>query len=372
MFSSAVLSCVMLFSVEAAVTTEMDSPLLISDPAELSRVKEVVLTWSNSLKSFKGSYSLRQQNYGHPNGNVTPVAAFDMEAEYRFQGKNRYLSVEIHHPDGKITRQHGAEVDGSIQRRDDMKVGSDAEYGVVYPENNQWPFPDGAFLLPTELFGESVGKSLEERLEEGTLYLLNRDGVRVLSQVCFGEALEIYLDEDDRVRRIDTIFRPAISLEELRNVWEEKEPLNVFWRMETLELDGYREMDGIDFPTLAKQTTYERDDTEYSEKCEKHFDAKEISIYEFHMCLMQLPIYTAFVIDFQLHIDTVSINKRLWARNFKLPVDEGDHVYEGASKDISYYYETPWYARPITWGIAVAVLLLLGGGGVFWYVQRPA
>ena len=360
------------FLAKREAIAEMDSPLVISDPAELARVKKAVLTWSNSLKSFKGSYSLRQQNYGHPNGNVTPVAAFGMEAEYRFQGKNRYLSVEIHHPDGKITRQHGAEMDGSIQRRDDMKVGSETEYGVVYPDNNQWPFPDGAFLLPTEVFGESSEKSLEERLEEGTLYLLDRDGVRVLSQVCFGEALEIYLDEDERVRRIDTIFRPAISMEELRTVWGEEEPLNVFWCVESLELDAYQEIDGVDFPVLAKRTTYMHDHDRAEKECFQPFNAKVISVYELHMCQMKLPTYPTFVADFQLHIDTVSINKRLWARSFKLPMDDGDRVYGGIGKELSYVYETPWYARPITWGIAVAVLLLLGGGGIFWYVQRPA
>ena len=371
MLSSLMLMCMLVSSVDGTAAETIDSPLLISDPAELARLKNEVLEWSNSLKSFKGFYSLRQQNYTHPNGVVTPEALYEMEIEYKFQNDNRYMTLEMLQPDGTLNRQCAAQLDGVVKRRDDMNLGTEEESKLLLLEESSWPFPNGAFLLPTDLFGGDSGKTLEERFQEGTTYLLKRDGMRVLFHSNPADPFEIYIDEQGRVVRIDTLLRPAISLEELKIKWGEKEPFNVFLRIYSLELDGYMNIDGVNFPTLAKRTTRLYDKEEYREKCKEPFRGKEISIFEMHMRTMKLPIYLSTVMDFRLDTSAVEINKSLKDREFKFALEDGMEVFEN-TETTSYVYKTPWYGRPVMWGIAVAVLLLLGGGGVFWYVQRPA
>ncbi len=371
MLSSLVLMCMLVSSVDGTATETIDSPLLISDSAELARLRNEVLKWSNSLKSFKGFYSLRQQNYIHPNGNVTPEALYEMEIEYKFQNDNRYMALEMFEPDGTLTRLYAAQLDGVVKRRDDMNLGTEEESRLLLLQESSWPFPNGAYLLPTDLFGGDSGKTLEERFQEGTTYLLKRDGMPVLFHSNPADPFEIYIDEQGKVRRIDTLLRPAISLEELKTKWGEEEPFNVFLRIYSLELDGYMNIDGVDFPTLATQSTRLYDKEEYRVKCKEPFRGKEISIFEMHMRTMKLPLYLSTVMDFRLDTSAVEINKSLKDREFKFALEDGMEVFEN-TETTSYVYKTPWYARPITWGIAVAVLLLLGGGGIFWYVQRPA
>ena len=367
MLSSFMVACMLSFSGEA---NTVSSPLLIPDSAELEEVKKTVLSWSNSLKSFKGCYSLTQQNYDIEGGGSIPAAFFEMEVAYRFEDKNQYMTLEMYHPDGLLHQNCAAKWNGVVQKCDTIVDDSVTERNYAVLEG-EWPFPDGAYILPTDLFGWDVDTSLEKRFEKGETYFLKRDGMRVLSQCCFGDSFEIYVDEEDRVRKIDKMFRPAISLEELQTVWKQKEPFDVFLCTETLELDGYIEIDGVDFPTIAKRSARLYDREEYMKKCKARFDAEEISIYEFHMCMMELPVYVQSVMNFQLNPTTATLNKRLSKKDFKILLEDGTKVFNTES-DGFYTYKTPWYARPVTWGIAVAVLLLLGGGGVFWYIQRPA
>ncbi len=351
---------------------EMDSPLLISNPAELARLKSEVVAWSNSLKSFKGCYSLVQKNYEHGASGLTPQNRFDMEVEYRFQGDNRYMALEMQLPDGSLDRNCAAQLNGVVQRRDDLYIDSEKEANMAVLKS-RWPFPNGAYMLPTDLFGWDLDIPLEKRFEEGRTYLINRDGMRVLSHYSPAASFEIYLDEKNRVVRIDELFRPEIPLEELQSTWGLKEPFDVFQRDASIELDGYLEIDGVWTPTLAKRTTYSQDRRAYAEKCKHRFDAGEISIYEFQVCITtQVPKHISSVMDLQLDPGTITLNKKLSDRDFRIRMEDGMEVFEEASGEASYIYQMPWYARPITWGIAIAVLLLLGGGGVFWYVQRPA
>ncbi len=372
MLTRVALACIVLCSVAGRMEAAIDSPLLVSDPTELATLKKEVLAWSNSLRSFKGHYSLVQKNYEHNASGLILQGRFDMEVEYRFQDNDRFMSLEMQHPDGSLDRNCAAQLNGVVQRRDDLNMDSEKEANLAVLKS-RWPFPNGAYMIPTDLFGWDLDISLEQRFEEGKTYLINRDGMRVLSHYNPADSFEVYLDEKNRVVRIDELFRPAIPLEELQNTWGLKEPFDVFQRDSSIELDGYVEIDGVWISTLAKRTTYSQDRRAYAEKCEQRFDAGEISIYEFQVCITtQVPKHVSSVMDLQLDPGTITLNKRLSDRDFRIRMEDGMHVFEESSGEASYIYQTPWYGRPVTWGIAVAVLLLLGSGGIFWYVQRPA
>ena len=365
MFSSFLLTSMMLLSAKTPATIE--SPLLVSDVAEFQRAREEVLAWSNSLKSFQGFYSLQQTNYTYANGGVNPVARFDMQVEFRFEGDNRYMMVEDIKTDGSRDQQIAAFFNGSVQHRDNLKVGTEKEEGLAMLEKGTWPFPRGAYLLPTDLFGWDCETPLEKRFERGETYLLKRNGVRVLSHHDGPNSFELYLDDIGRITRIDEVFRPAISLEELQTVWKQKEPFDVFFYQATLELEGYREIDGVSFPALAKKTRYSHNEEEFNRECKSRFHAREIPIYEYQMCAVNASTHVSSVMDFQLDPGTIVLNERIPDSGFKVPLEDGVQIFSSTSGEFSHVYKTPLYARPLTWIVGLVLLLLLGGSGAFYY-----
>lgn len=173
--AGAICLCVFIAAIETVGADTMVCPA-----EEMERCRESVLRWSNSLKSFKGTFAVTEQQLAEPG--VSSEQVTTSEVEYRCQGDNLYYRFEMpgREPD-MMDVVYYARLQGHVMHRADVlntRTNQVVHSGSV--GGKSWPVPNGASMSPRELFGERNGRTLQESLSTGTTTLLQISGRRVL------------------------------------------------------------------------------------------------------------------------------------------------------------------------------------------------
>ena len=99
---------------------------------------------------------------------------------------------------------------------------------------------------------------MSERLSSGAVYLRERNGQKVLCHVDLdrGERMDLYLDSQYRITRMDKGVLPSREIMQQYLTRRDGDILDLYDVYKTLELSNYRNMGGIDFPLKAVSRTY--------------------------------------------------------------------------------------------------------------------
>ncbi|MFP4502515.1 MAG: hypothetical protein ACLFTT_16085 [Candidatus Hydrogenedentota bacterium] len=358
---------------------------------EAKPLREAVLRWAESLRSFNGKYTLRQRWPHRPEAADKPPRKYTIT--YRFDGDNAYMErVESLEPVGK-RHSYLARYEGDVIGRFDYDYPENAqeEYGEDYPGRDfsdhvvvrdnvpaPWPEPETAYLPPPELFqgGFWPQSSLAEFMQYGETRLRETDHGSMLvhrRHPAGREQVMFAFDEDNRVVTIETGLGFLASMEELETHFPD-DPLGAFRPRTTYEFGGYKEIDGVHFPTWAQETVWEyASDTEEAKRRAEAYHSGTISLFELQswIVLEQGTPFEATVLDFELLSLAQPLNTELEPADFQVPIPTGAFVNRDPTTQEVVEYVEPWYARlmkPVPLAVLAGLVLLIGGAA--WYIAR--
>jgi len=357
-------SLFLLSSVSRAYAQDSDS-----SNDNVQEMRTLILQWSSSVHSFAGKYRLTLDK---PDAGQSPAAVY--EIEYRYQDKNRYFRKNPiiafpSHPDDIMTY---ALYHDDAALRVESNTENAPKPATVSLHRKGWDIPWGVYITPEELFGEFQEVSLAEILSEGSSSILERSGQRIFSHINKKNQknVDIYVDDQNRVSRIEWVMRLSNPEEEIRTLWK-GDLFDVRRVIRAIEFGETQEINGVPFPVWAERTRWNVRDEDF-DALKKELETGKITNLQFAVRL-----YTeleAFQIEkqvFELFPESVTINQPLAKDDFRVPVNEGDLV---ARSEVDEYYAPykPWYKNP--WHpamIAVYVLITLIAASLgLWFIGR--
>ncbi len=389
----AALACLILTAMASGFTQDSRFPekkeTLYVAP-EAKPLREAVLRWAESLRSFNGQYTLRQRWPHRPEAADKPPRQYTIT--YRFDGDNAYMERETSiEPEGT---QHFylARYEGEVIGRFDYDYPDDAEekYGSQYPGRvlqdhtyvrknlpGSWPEPEGAFLPPPQIFqgGLWPNSTLAEFMRYGETRLRKTDAGTMLvhrRNPAGNDKMIFYFDSQQRVVRIEKGLGIAAPMEELEASFPEN-PLGLINLSTSLDLGGYKELNGVQFPTWTQKTLWKYPGTEKIDEYKRRFDQEEIDFFELQRLIIQGvgDPYEATVLDFDLISLAQPLNTPLSPSDFEVPIPSGAYVQHDPRVQEVEEYIPPWYTRlmkPVPLAVLAGLVLLIGGAA--WYIAR--
>ncbi len=339
-----------------------------SSDDKIQEMRALILQWSSSLHSFKGKYRLTLDK---PDAVQSPAAVY--EIEYRYQDKNRYLQKNPiiafpSHPDDIMTY---ALYHDDATLRVENNTEKKPKPATISLHRKGWDIPWGVYITPEELFGEFQEVSLAEILSEGDSSIFERSGQRIFSHINRKKQknVDIYVDEQNRISRIEWVMRLPNPEEEIRTLWK-GDLFDVRRVIRAIEFGETKEINGVQFPVWAERTRWNVRDEEF-EALKKELETGKISNLQYAVRL-----YTeleAFQIEkqvFELFPESVTINQPLAKGDFCVPINEGDLIARSEADE--YYspykpwYKSPWHPVMITlYGVTALVVISVIFGAVW-------
>ena len=356
--------CLLLLGFLSFITSIHASNSIQLSDEEMKVVKDRLLTWSESLKSFSGEYTVDQ--YWPQEPERTPLH-FDFI--YRVQGENRLLTHEFTDATNGIVVTHtDALLNGQFSdlHSENNQVRPIISGSLEYKSNN-WTFPPSALISPEKLFGNLEGEeSLADFLSVGETTLHERDGRRLLHHHNNGYALLICFDQQNHVARYELGYS-SLSLEEVSAYWD-GEPIDFSQLILTLELKNYAEINGVSFPSRAVKTCWGFEDAPF-EALRARYEAEKWEPIIFHVkACTELDVVPRLVQHFELDVNTAQVNADLPDSMFKIDYPEETVLFSASGERIQ---PGPglWFWVLLVGG-GIVLLLLLGGGGWYWCYVR--
>ena len=314
-------------------------------PHDIDTLRALVIN-RPALRSFRGAYMITQED--ESGGRLVS------QDEYRFEGDNRYLTQE------RMTPGQPKEIHTFVQYQGKYSTRGENDKGVAITLSEPyWPLPVGARLNPPMLYGEQHGYSLGEILSEGDSTVVLRDNMRVLSHR-FGKGancLDIYIDENDRIKRIESVDRLVYSDDEIR-MFCNGDLFDVRQLRTTMELDGYQEINGIEFPAWAQKTWW-RNDMDYLQPLLDLRKAGGISELEYAVRFYtEVPCIPASVQTLTVDLDNVEVNIPLTVEDFALDYSKGTSVYD-RDTDMGYIVEGYNWLEALSDPMVILVLIAM-------------
>ncbi len=181
---------------------DFKAPIKINDSSQVESVKSKIITWSNSLHTFKGRYKLEQIMPNDPNNK----GQFKFDVEYKFNENGRYMSYE-ESALGKI-RMCSFYKSNAIVLSDNGQNKFKSASKYKYTEG-EWLYPNNVFVYPENLFGTINNNNLEKQLAEGNTLLFEINGKSVLSHRGGSQysGVDIWITKNGLPERIDWSLR---------------------------------------------------------------------------------------------------------------------------------------------------------------------
>jgi len=329
-----------------------------SAATEAESLKNTIILWSRSLESFSGSYRLWQENLM----NTAPAQDdikrlgrllhpdrypdhFEWRVIIRTTGRNAYF--ELHElntvsptnpdPDVEIYSYYNGVYD-SFSRTKGYPICVANDHS-----RNGLPFPWGGYITPEEIFGRQREFLLGEVLSSGNSRVVERDGLKILSHVklpvlrtgaqdplkpedvvVFQKCVDVAVDADGHVARIEWVSRPYPSEETVRQMWP-GDPFDLRTKGETLELGDYAEIDGVAFPRQVVKTWWTKNKSDI-DAASARYAAGEISQDELRIDVISLPAIERCVQTFTL--EKARLNVPLTEADFKIDWPKGVKVWD--------------------------------------------
>jgi hypothetical protein len=317
-----------------------------TDPSTPDEVKSLLVAWSQSMQTFSGSYDLEQEITADPDTERWRIT-------YRWDGRNVYFQQEWFVPEGVQTNAY---YDGLLHYCSDS---SDYSYAVVNDKKKEnTEFFWSVYLTPEAIFGQYHELSLADVLAEGTTRFLERDGDRIVSHTNrdLHRAVDIHLDDQDRVKRLEWVRRPfSYSDEQLRTIWS-GDPFDLRRKRFSLDLSEYAVIEGVPFPMAATKTWW-ISNAEAGERLNQAYDRGEISMDE-----LTIGLYTTEenVLNVQrLQFESVALNTVLGKEDFSLDCPENAQVFDESKRQKDNAMEKIALKRP-SWPYVRIVAATLG------------
>ena len=328
---------------------------------ELEVLREGLVKWSMALKSFAGPFTVTRHATAIENGGSKERSV--MHIEYRFQDGNRYIAHEMPREDGATATQYDALLNGTLMS---MHVVSDGTArvvsGILGQEAKHWTFPKGALFLPEQLFGQlSNLPPLCEFLSEGQSSVSVRDGKKVFTHLGKEpDRLDIWLNEADLPERMEYSMQGA-SEDEIKSLWP-GDAFDVRWVIQSLELDAFKNLGGVEFPTFAKRVNWRKSPSEMKTLGE-HQESGQLSDAEYFVKLCtEVPNLESSVEIFNLDEGNTRINEPLAERELTIAFPPDAILFEAEGNRIE--VNSGWFsasAHILLLAVVLLAVLILGG-----------
>lgn len=353
----AVVSCSLLFAGPAWSSTDANH--------EVVELRRIILEHAAQFQSFQGKYRLSQET---DSGLWAPVF------ECRVQGKNMYADMQVDNTrriDGEPAwdREIYTRWEGIISTRFER-----ADHSPQIMLNNEgWMAPDMAYLDPTVLFLTLYGKTAEAWLSKGTDTVHRRENMRVLSHMMPSCACsyDVYIDEENHIRRLEYAMRLLEPEEELKKYWTGD--LFDIRRVErSWAFDAWSIVDGVNCPCLVTAIWYAHDNA-LSEKLWGMRDRNEITGTEAWVRnYVENPETVSSVQTFEfVEPEIIVFNEPLSKEDFALAAPVGAKVRDVASRFSYRVKPKRWYQRipTDTWlgiGLVFFIIVITFSGWGVW------
>lgn len=337
---------------------------------EAFTLQDVLLEWSDSLKSFSGTYTMNQYWFGFPGRD--PNTPNETGICYRFEGKNRYMdySDTLKNPKKEEPVKihfHISLYDGVISRREDFgKTKKKDKYSIAnVGRDNEWPIPEGAYLTPDRIFQGERSPSLKDYLSKGESGALFRNGQWVLTHRfpdTSPERLDVWFDEKKRPKTFNFGYCVDAPPEEIKRM-HSGDLFELFDLSTSIELDKFVEINGVWFPTWARKTWWQYENSKVPPDIEDAFQTKKISRAEYQLkrTLALGKRYWDTYQDCVFDPQRISINTPLSKADFAIDIPVGTLVHSKGDNRL-FPYLGPWYVRIFNRWTGLAALFLVGCG----------
>lgn len=234
-------------------------------------LREHVLTWSESLRSFEGYYVIND----HAPGETVliegaeydfPAATHQYEIYYAFDGHNRIIKhlppgTLLDNPTGvsfpvRFPFSTNAVYEGDVTRLTHTPD-ADVRY-KAYINRDEWRRPMTAPILPEHLFGYEKPSAIPEILRTGETRRVERDGHEVLFHWGMQHDVDVWVNNEGLITRIDYVGRimPKFAgIDELREHWD-GDLFDLRSMSKSIRLANHQLINGVWFPTQAYKTYY--------------------------------------------------------------------------------------------------------------------
>jgi hypothetical protein len=224
--------------------------VVLAEPSEdAERVRDTLIARAERISSLRLKCTLYLES-------VTSGLKRDLAYDFRFSDPNSYFFDDSAMDDNKRRLTTMAFLNGVFTVLESADA-LDRPRGVIVGFQERPLVPDSEFH-PLHVLGYYREISLSERLSSGAVYLRERGGQQVLSHVDLdrGERMDLYLDSEYRITRMDKGVLPSREIMEQYLTRRDGDILDLYMVYRTLELSDYRSIGGIDFPLKAVRRTY--------------------------------------------------------------------------------------------------------------------
>lgn len=365
-----------LFSGAISVNATADLP---ESGVTAEQLRDLVVNWSESFRSFRGRYTLRQTNYTDPDAPFT-----EQVVEYRFQGANRWIRITGWPEADTVFTE--ASYEGRAARRVDRP--SATQHGIrgelTVNQIDGWQWDNVELMRPDVILSRPYANvPISDELASGTNYAIRRNGQWVLAHWIkndIGSNVDIYFYPDGSIDKMEWLFRfgyksPDAMTEAVPElVADAGGPFELRVVQRSVSYANYVDVGGFRFPVYVSNLAYNVGGSELGREIKQAFGSGAISSKEyvarFFQCGKETPESTRF--DFELDLGTAEVNVPLRSRDFK--IDYGAHalVHDADTGElflVPTWSETLLRARVL---VPCAVLLLAVACGTWlWYWRRP-
>ncbi|NLN92581.1 MAG: hypothetical protein GX130_04620 [Candidatus Hydrogenedens sp.] len=333
------------------------------DTVTTEKLKQTVLAWADSLKTFSGEYTLSQTTYeyDHATEQMAEEDYFSWETfleEYTLsQTSNEYdhatgqMAEESYSSWTVVLRQAQDNYYFKIENNSDetwkRRVETHTRYNGVQNYYSQpgfvnWPshgvsnitdeeglhYPWGFYLMPREIFGERQDYSLRDVLAQGRSRFITKNDHYILSHSNpqIQSAVDITINKDNFITKIEWVRRPSVVSEERLMAYWEGDVFDLRRKQTTLELKDYQHINGVSFPGSVIKTRWRVNESAVVESLDL-YENEAISKDELEVLLLTTPVQAVCVQSFSL--TNASINEPLSKEDFAIDWPEDVRIFDG-------------------------------------------
>ena len=338
------------------------------DP-EAREKREAVLSWSESLRSFSGSYSRTFVNYDPRDPDLHVPKRDDIT--YRYEGDKKYMDFY-----SGVLRYHDrcSYVDGRFVQLLVMDAPPPADitskHFVKYLDGVWKPnWPEVMICPPTIVFQQynvDVGRSLTDYFSEGHTLLRSRAGKELLIHRSLGGSrIEI---EVDNVNRIRTLLWAVDWKKDDIAAYYDGDPLDLHYPIVAWHYENYEQINGVWFPLRCEHIHYSGGDA--LNAIMRRRNAGELSPYEAEVIIATtVHFFEQGVATIEYDRDSLIVNQPLDDRMFHIAIPRDALELDASGVVISRLHPS-WWSRHFSVIVLSAVVLLVCMGGFIAYWLR--
>lgn len=289
---------------------------------DATTLREWLINWSESFKTFSGEYELAVEEAGQDG-----LLLSQYQVVCRQRGDDLYFESYVF-PDVSVRefsfcRLRGVNTYRASQAGQPLPAGS-------RNVKDDWQLPPGAYLLPSEFYGNWFELRLPDVLSAGESAVYQEGGLLLFCHRNMGlpACVDIWMDMDRTVLQIDRVIWFRLERQELAQAGV-VDPIRAVHRQSSYEFGDFVELGGIKFPLWARFSTYRPK----PEAAQPVAEARRNGILPrgeyVRTMLHEVPLELVKRVTFKAHGDSIRLNVRLSDSDFSLQFPEGTRLFDG-------------------------------------------